>query len=90
MVFIINYDSCITSDMENKRYLLKAPNHLLHIEAILDVFPDANFIFTHRKLSQIVPSFFSLILAVNEQFGGTPTEKWKKRSEFNYYCYFIV
>ena len=65
--------------MENKRYLLKAPHHLLHLEAILDVFPDANFVFTHRKLSQIVPSFCSLIIAVNEQFGGTINEKWKKR-----------
>ena len=30
--------------MENKRYLLKGPNHLMHLEAILDVFPDASFI----------------------------------------------
>ena len=65
--------------MENKRYLLKAPDHLMHIETILDVFPDATFIFTFRRLSQIIPSFCALILVMNEQFGGTVNEKWKKR-----------
>ena len=69
--------------MENKRYLLKGPNHLMHIEAILDVIPDASFIFTHRKLSQIVPSFCSLTLVINEQFGGAINEKWKKRWLFS-------
>ena len=70
------------SDMENKRYLLKAPDHLMHIETILDVFPDATFIFTFRRLSQIIPSFCALILVMNEQFGGTVNEKWKKRFIF--------
>ena len=68
--------------MENKRYLLKAPDHLMHIETILDVFPDATFIFTFRRLSQIIPSFCALILVMNEQFGGTVNEKWKKRFIF--------
>ena len=67
------------SDMEGKRYLLKSPNHLLHIEAMVDVFPDANFIFTHRNLTKIVPSYLSLLLAMNEQFGGKPDIKWRKR-----------
>ena len=70
------------SDMENKRYLLKAPDHLMHIETILDVFPDATFIFTFRRLSQIIPSFCAPILVMNEQFGGTVNEKWKKRFIF--------
>ena len=70
------------SDMENKRYLLKAPDHLMHIETILDVFPEATFIFTFRRLSQIIPSFCALILVMNEQFGGTVNEKWKKRFIF--------
>ena len=64
--------------MGNKRYLLKAPHHLMHIEAILDVLPDASFIFTVRRLSKIIPSFCSIISVVNEQFGGTVNEKWKK------------
>ena len=65
--------------MAKKRFLLKIPHHFMHIEAILDVLPDANFIVTNRKLSEIVPSFCSLILSINEQFGGTVNEKWKKR-----------
>ena len=67
------------SDMRNKRYLLKAPSHSLHIEAILDVYPDSNLIYTHRRLSQVIPSFFSLNLSLIEQFGGTRDLKWKRR-----------
>ena len=65
--------------MENKRYLLKGAHHLMHIEALLDLLPDASFIFTNRKLSQVIPSFCAFISLLNEQFGGTINEKWKKR-----------
>ena len=68
--------------MENTRYLLKAPSHSLHVEDIIDVFPDANFIYTHRRLSQIIPSFFSLNISLIEQFGGTTDIKWERRLVF--------
>ncbi len=66
--------------MEQKRFLLKAPNHLLHIEALLKVFPDAQLIFTHRRLSEIVPSFLSLTkIAMNDVYGGVEDLKWRDR-----------
>ena len=73
------YISLVLSDMEQKRYLSKAPNHLLHVEALLETFPDAQLIFTHRPLSVIVPSCLSLVVRLCESFGGTYNLKMKKR-----------
>ncbi len=67
------------SDMEKKSFLLKAPNHLLHIESLLEVFPDAQLIFTHRPISQVLPSHISLTKFMIEQYGGTPDIKFQKR-----------
>ena len=43
-----------------KRFVLKDPTHLLHQEAILDLFPDAKFIFIHRAPEQSISSICSL------------------------------
>ena len=68
--------------MEKKRYLLKGAHHLMHIEALLDVLPDASFIFTSRKLSQVIPSFCAFISLLNEQFGGQSMKNGRKGRYF--------
>ena len=43
-----------------KRFVLKDPTHLVHLEALLDVFPDAKVIFTHREPATAISSLCSL------------------------------
>lgn len=41
--------------------LLKSPHHLEWLDALLDVYPDARFVFTHRDPVTTVPSFCSML-----------------------------
>lgn len=43
-----------------KPWVLKTPQHMLDLEALLKVFPDARFIFTHRDPLRVVGSSASL------------------------------
>ncbi|WP_338241252.1 sulfotransferase family protein [Aurantiacibacter hainanensis] len=43
-----------------KPWVLKTPQHMLDLDALLRVFPDARFIFTHRDPRQVVASSSSL------------------------------
>lgn len=43
-----------------KPWVLKTPQHMLDLDALLEVFPDARFIFTHRDPLQVVASSSSL------------------------------
>jgi hypothetical protein len=51
-----------------RRFVLKAPAHLRSIEAILDVYPDAHILHTHRDPTQVVPSLASLIVTLKGAF----------------------
>ncbi|MBV8485638.1 MAG: sulfotransferase [Verrucomicrobia bacterium] len=51
-----------------RRFVLKAPAHLRAVEAILDVYPDAHTIHTHRHPAQVVPSLSSLIVTLKGAF----------------------
>lgn len=44
-----------------ERWVLKAPNHLLHLETLLSVFPGTHVVHTHRDPLQSIPSVASLI-----------------------------
>ena len=45
---------------ESKRWVLKSPHHLGFIDKLLEVFPDAKVIQTHRDPHKTVPSFCSM------------------------------
>lgn len=45
----------------NGRYVSKTPFHLLGLQELTDLFPDAAIIQTHRRLDEAVPSFSSLM-----------------------------
>jgi Sulfotransferase family len=47
------------------RWLLKTPDHLHAPDALLEVFPDAEFIQTHRDPSKTIPSISSFIRALH-------------------------
>ena len=46
-----------------RRWVLKDPSHLFHLEALLDAFPDACFVWTHRDPVRAIPSVCSLNFA---------------------------
>lgn len=46
--------------MKNRHWLIKCRLHLLWLKALLKVFPDAVFIWTHRSLKNCVASYCSL------------------------------
>ncbi len=49
--------------MDKRRFVLKCSGHLLNMEAFLAAYPDADLIFMHRPLREIIPSTISLIQA---------------------------
>lgn len=46
---------------ENKRWILKTPQHLEYMDAVAIQFPDSIIIHTHRNPLECVPSFFSMV-----------------------------
>ena len=50
----------VFADMLSKRYMSKAPFHLLYLDTLVDVFPDATLIYTYRPLTEVLPSSLSL------------------------------
>jgi len=62
-----------------KAHLLKAHIHLLGLEALQAVFPDACLIFTYRPLRTLIPSFCSLIETTSNYWGGPPDSDYVKR-----------
>lgn len=49
-----------------KRWLLKNPSHLITLDAMLDVFPDATVVVMHRDPVQAIPSTASLLWTIRQ------------------------
>ncbi|MGB5811376.1 MAG: sulfotransferase [Polyangiales bacterium] len=47
-----------------ERWVLKSPVHLATLDALLDEYPDARLVFTHRDPAKTIPSLASLIYTV--------------------------
>jgi Sulfotransferase family len=56
--------------MPGEHWMLKAPAHMLGIDAILEVFPDARFVWCHRDPQAVVPSINSLNKVVMDMYLG--------------------
>lgn len=52
------------------RWRVKTPAHLLSIEALNDVYPDARFVTTHRDITRVLPSVASVETAVVKMMTG--------------------
>lgn len=52
--------SALTSPEESRRWLLKAPWHLNHLDTIVDTYPDLKIVFTHRDATGMLSSLSSL------------------------------
>jgi hypothetical protein len=49
-------------------WVLKAPSHLMALEALLDVYPDADIVVTHRDPLKVLPSCASLAKVLRRPF----------------------
>ncbi|MCR9104649.1 MAG: sulfotransferase [Gammaproteobacteria bacterium] len=53
-----------------EQWMLKAPAHMWGIDAILEVFPDARFIWCHRDPQKVIPSINSMNKVVMHMYAG--------------------
>lgn len=51
---------------------LKSPAHMRYIESLVEVYPDARFVMTHRDIAQVIPSVVSLLDATSEMLRTGP------------------
>eukprot|EP01094_Clydonella_sp_ATCC50884_P030101 TRINITY_DN967_c0_g2_i1.p1 TRINITY_DN967_c0_g2~~TRINITY_DN967_c0_g2_i1.p1 ORF type:complete len:455 (+),score=158.08 TRINITY_DN967_c0_g2_i1:30-1394(+) len=60
----------MNSTWEPHHWVLKAPVHALYLDSLVEAFPDARLVFTHRNPKNVVPSFSRLIASyVQWDFG---------------------
>jgi hypothetical protein len=77
----------LQSRQPTERWVLKTPNHLWHLEALLATYPDARIIWTHRDPGPVVTSLASLANAgqrpLTSRSDPRPTaEEWKRKCSF--------
>jgi hypothetical protein len=68
----MNLISWSRNDPENKRWVLKNPQHMLDLDVLIKVFPDAKLIFTHRDPLKTVASTMSLMWLFAVQHTDVP------------------
>ncbi len=56
---------------EQRRWVLKYPAHMRHLRALLAVYPDACFVWTHRDPGRVLPSLCSLIAGWRGLYEGS-------------------
>ena len=59
-----------TSQSHNKRWTLKCPVHLLFLQSLVKIFPDAKIVWTHRDPRNAVASLASFIRVLQEVHEG--------------------
>jgi hypothetical protein len=77
----------LQSRQPTERWILKTPNHLWHLDALLAAYPDARIIWTHRDPGPVVTSLASLANAgqrpLTWRADPRPTaEEWKRKCAF--------
>jgi sulfotransferase family protein len=62
-----------------RRWSLKSPTHMLYINALNKVYPDARFVMTHRHPAQVLPSLADLLWSTRRDLLADPLERWYAR-----------
>lgn len=57
---------------ERRRWTLKAPGHIYHLEPLLEVYPDAKFVVNHRDPARVLASVLSMTAVHWDLFGNKP------------------
>jgi hypothetical protein len=77
----------LQSRQPTERWVLKTPNHLWHLDAMLAAYPDARVIWTHRDPGPVVTSLSSLANAAQRLLTSRTdprpaAEEWKRKCAF--------
>jgi hypothetical protein len=59
-----------------KRWSLKSPTHMLYIEGLNKVYPDARFVMTHRHPARVLPSLADLLWSTRRDMLADPMPQW--------------
>ena len=80
------YLRILARENPGRRWLLKAPGHMLGMSALCEQYPDAKFIQLHRRPSEVIPSMASLYASLRtgssnrvdfEELGKSLVEEWR-------------
>lgn len=74
----------------NKRWLVKNPNHIFAINALLNVMPDALIVQTHRNPVEAIPSLCSTGLAGRRFYEGADTNPFIIGARYNYHWHLAI
>ena len=81
---------CPTADLP---WLMKDPNHSAYLNELIEEFPDAKLIFSHRSPGEIIPSMAKLFVCLTSvelipNSKGTTSQEWGQESilRMNHYC----
>jgi hypothetical protein len=77
----------LQSAQPTERWVLKTPNHLWCLETLLESYPDARIIWTHRDPGTVITSLASLVNALQRMFTNrrdhlATAEEWFGKSRF--------
>jgi hypothetical protein len=78
MADLMKLISAMRGEPEDKPWILKSPQHMLNLDALLSIFPDARLVFTHRDPIKTVGSVLSLMWHYAVQHTDAPC-----RAEFS-------
>jgi len=66
---------CLQWRGERKPWALKYPNHVIAMDAILAVYPDARFVMTHRDPAQVLGSIAKMTWNLRGMTAATPPDR---------------
>lgn len=80
----------IGSQENDRRWLLKNPNHIFAIDALLNVMPDAMIVQTHRNPVEAIPSLCSTGLAGRRFYEGQDTNPFVIGARYNHHWHLAI
>ena len=84
MLQFLQWQKSQRGEPAGQRWLLKAPQHLHTLHLLLDVFPRAQVVLTHREPAQTIPSMASMAHTLWQMYSDNPDpkaagEQWNSR-----------
>ena len=71
-----------------QKWILKCPHHLTAVNTVLDAFPEAAIVMTHRPINQLMPSWYSMVASLTGAYSDTDhaaaqADHWTERLRRN-------
>ncbi|WP_336951293.1 sulfotransferase [Sphingobium aromaticivastans] len=73
---------------KGQKWVLKCPHHLTAVQTVLDRFPKAAIVMTHRPITKLMPSWYSMVASLtgaysDADFAALQAEHWTQRLRQN-------